>query len=331
MLNNLEWYKDMGFLEFLRDVGKYARMGPMMAKESVKRRLASEEGISFTEFSYQLLQGYDFVHLHRHHGVNVQVGGSDQWGNITAGTDLLRKLPGGAELEAGGGGGGEGGGGGAFGVTFPLLLTADGKKFGKSEGGAVWLGADKLSPYRFYQYLFRTPDADVTKFLRMLTFLDLGEIEALEQTMERGEDYRPNTAQRLLAEEVTRFVHGEAGVELAQKATAALAPGSKADLDAETLAALAEELPTSALGAAEVVGAPVAEVLAKCGLQPSKGAARRLIKGGGVRLNNRRVESDEEVVGATDVLQSSAGELMLVAAGKKNKHIVRVARGAVAA
>ena len=216
-------------------------------------------------------------------------------------------------------------------MTFPLLLTADGKKFGKSEGGAVWLGADKLSPYRFYQYLFRTPDADVTKFLRMLTFLDLGEIEALEQTMERGEDYRPNTAQRLLAEEVTRFVHGEAGVELAQKATAALAPGSKADLDAETLAALAEELPTSALGAAEVVGAPVAEVLAKCGLQPSKGAARRLIKGGGVRLNNRRVESDEEVVGATDVLQSSAGELMLVAAGKKNKHIVRVARGAVAA
>ena len=139
-------------------------------------------------------------------------------------------------------------------MTFPLLLTADGKKFGKSEGGAVWLGADKLSPYRFYQYLFRTPDADVIKFLRMLTFLDLCEIEALEQAMERGEGYRPNTAQRLLAEEVTRFVHGEAGVELAQKATAALAPGSKADLEAETLAALAEELPTSALGAACVGG-----------------------------------------------------------------------------
>merc|ERR1719161_3516228 len=150
----------------------------------------------------------------------------------------------------------------------------------KSEGGAIWLGAEKLSPYRFYQYLFRTPDADVAKFLRMLTFLDLAEVEALEREMAQGEGYRPNTAQRLLAEEVTRFVHGQAGVDLAQKATAALAPGSKADLDAETLAAIAEELPTSALG-------------------------------------------EEEVVGAADVLQSSAGELMLVAAGKKNKHIVR--------
>ena len=209
-------------------------------------------------------------------------------------------------------------------MTFPLLLTADGKKFGKSESGAVWLGAEKLSPYKFYQYLFQTPDADVIKFLRMLTFLELEEIEAMGRAMAE-EGYRPNTAQRLLAEEVTRFVHGDVGVELARKATAALAPGSKGDLDAETLAAIAEELPTSALGVDEVVGAPVAEVLAKCGLQPSKGAARRLIKGGGVRLNNRKVESDEQAVEAADVLESSAGGLLLVAAGKKNKHIVRVA------
>jgi len=324
MANNLDWYGGMGVLDFLRDVGKHARVGHMLGKESVRRRLEGE-GMSFTEFSYQLLQGYDFVHLFRDEGVQVQVGGSDQWGNITAGTDLIRRL--GADGGPAGGAGGEGeeeaAEPSAFGLTFPLLLTSDGRKFGKSEGGAVWLSADKLSPYRFYQYLFGTPDSDVVKFLKMLTFLPLEEVDAVERAM--GEEgYRPNTAQRLLAAEVTRFVHGDRGLDLALKATAALAPGSKSELDAPTLEAILEDVPSSALAEAEVVGAPLADVMAACGIQPSKAAARRMIKGGGVRVNNRRVEEEGHVLAAEEVLAASRGGLVLISAGKKNKHIVRV-------
>jgi len=192
IVNNLDWYGGMGFLTFLRDVGKYARVGTMLSKDSVKTRLNSDTGISFTEFSYQLLQGYDFVHLLQNHGVNVQIGGSDQWGNITAGTELARKILGGEE----------GDGVECYGLTFPLLVDSTGKKFGKSEGGALWLRADMLSPYKFYQYLFATVDADVVKFLKMLTFLPMAEIAAMEAAMQE-EGYMPNTAQRLLAEEAT--------------------------------------------------------------------------------------------------------------------------------
>ena len=195
VMNNLDWFGTMGFLEFLREVGKYARVGTMMAKDSVKTRLDSEQGMSFTEFSYQLLQGYDFCHLFKEHDVRVQVGGSDQWGNITAGTDLIRRL---ADKE------------GAWGVTFPLLLKADGRKFGKSEDGAVWLSPERLSPYKFYQYMLQSTDADVVRFMRMLTFVPLAEIEAIEAGMS-AEGYVPNTAQKRLAEEVTRFVHGVRG------------------------------------------------------------------------------------------------------------------------
>ncbi|CAD7703560.1 unnamed protein product [Ostreobium quekettii] len=211
ILNNLDWFGGMQFLEFLRDVGKFARVGVMLAKDSVKTRLASEEGISFTEFTYQLLQGYDFFHLCRTEGVKVEIGGSDQWGNITAGTDLTRKLwkPEYGDAPV------------VFGLTFPLLLDSEGRKFGKSEGGAVWLSADKLSPYKFYQHLFATTDADVFRFLRMLTFLPLEEIAALEEAMKGTPEsgYLPNTAQRRLAEEVTEFVHGKEGLLQAQRAT----------------------------------------------------------------------------------------------------------------
>ena len=329
LANNLDWYGGMELLDFLRGVGKFARMGTMLGKDSVKTRLASEAGLSFTEFSYQLLQGYDFAHLYREAGVNVQVGGSDQWGNILAGTDLIRKLhPAGGEDAAQEEG--KAAGGGAHGLTFPLLLTADGKKFGKSEGGALWLRANKLSPYKFYQYLFATPDADVAKFLRMLTFLDLDEIAALEASM-AAEGYRPNTVQRRLAEEVTRFVHGEEGLQLALNATAALAPGSKTVLDAPTLVAIKDDVPNSPLARAEVVGAPLADVMAKCGIQPSKAAARRMIKGGGVRVNNTRVTEDDYALADADVLRAEGGNpseaqlgLVLVTAGKKNKHLVTV-------
>ncbi len=198
ILNNDEWYKDFSFIDFLREVGRLFRMGPMLSKDSVKTRLQSEEGMSFTEFSYQMLQGYDFFHLNEKHGVSVQMGGSDQWGNITAGTEFIRKR---SKAPV-------------FGVTFPLLTRSDGKKFGKTEGGAIWLSSHRLSPYQFYQYFIQVPDADVVKYLKVLTFLDLKEIESLEKSMQDS-SYVPNSVQKVLAREVTRFVHGPEGVEAA--------------------------------------------------------------------------------------------------------------------
>eukprot|EP00899_Mesostigma_viride_P027938 jgi/Mesvir1/8329/Mv12592-RA.2 len=279
-LNNLDWFGRMGMLEFLRDVGRYARVGTMMTKDSVRTRLESEQGISFTEFSYQLLQGYDFVHLRKHHGVNVQVGGSDQWGNIVAGTDLIGKLLRKEEDASD-----------AFGLTFPLLLRSDGSKFGKSESGALWLSADKLSPYLFYQYLFKTPDADVIKFLKMLTFVDLDEIERIEAAMRGGAEagYAANDAQKRLAEEVTRFVHGEEGLQQALKATEGLRPGSATQLDVKTLEAIAADVPSTVLPRTSIAGAPLVDIMTAIGLTKSKSEARKLVRGGGAYLNNEKV------------------------------------------
>ncbi len=179
-------------MTFLRDVGKHFSVGVMMSKDSVKARMESEEGMSFTEFSYQLLQGYDFYHLHANHGVSVQIGGSDQWGNITAGIDYTRKVTGKP----------------VFGLTMPLLTKSDGQKFGKSEQGAIWMSGEKLSPFEFYQYLVRSADNDVIRLLKMLTFVDLGTIRDLEHQMKES-GYVPNTAQRLLAEAITNLVHGQ--------------------------------------------------------------------------------------------------------------------------
>lgn len=305
-VNNYDWWKGISLLEFLRDVGKYARVGTMMAKESVKKRLNSEEGMSFTEFTYQLLQGYDFVHLNRELGVTVQLGGSDQWGNITAGTDLVRRLREQEEV--------------VFGLTWPLLLKSDGSKFGKSEGGAIWLAAEMLSPYKFYQYLFATPDADVTKFMRMLTFMDLKEIAAIEAAMQ-GSDYEPNTAQRRLAEEVTRFVHGEERLQEAISATKALAPGAATKLDAPALAAIADDIPSKLLDHSEVLNCSVVDLAVLAGLFPSKGAARRLLKQGGLYMNNEKVVDELQFVRNEDLL---GGQMLLLASGKKNKMVVWV-------
>ncbi|PKU80624.1 tyrosyl-tRNA synthetase [Dendrobium catenatum] len=184
-------------------------VGTMMTKDSVKKRLMSEEGISFTEFTYQLLQGYDFLHMFKNMGVNVQIGGSDQWGNITAGTELIRKI---FQVE------------GAYGLTFPLLLNNDESKFGKSEGGAIWLSPAMMPPYKFYQYFLFVPNEDVVRFLKLLTFLDLKEIQELEETMKKP-GYVLKSTQRRLAEEVTRFVHGAEGLAEAMKATEAVKPG----------------------------------------------------------------------------------------------------------
>ena len=333
VVNNLEWYGSMGMLQFLADVGRKARVGVMLAKDSVRSRMDGE-GMSYTEFTYQLLQGYDFVHLAREHGVQVQVGGSDQWGNITAGTDLLRRF--GVRVERGGISDGadtgscasddEGAqdgdvdGDNAFhGATFPLLLKSDGTKFGKSESGAVWLSPDRLSPYHFYQHLLGVADADVGNLLRRLTFLPLDYIAEMERAIEE----KPQAAQRRLAEEVTRFVHGTAGLEQAQRATAGLAPG-KVDgvaLDIETLKSIADEIPLAEVPRSEVEGASLVDVMVSIGMQQSKGAARRLIANGGGYVNNVKVTDAARIISRDDIL---GGEMVLLGAGKKNKKVVRV-------
>lgn len=294
----------MSCIEFLRDVGRYFRVGPMLAKDSVRTRLQSEEGMSFTEFSYQVLQGYDFLHLFDKLQVEVQLGGSDQWGNITAGTDLIRKV----HSKA------------AHGLTFPLITRSDGKKFGKSEQGAIWLSPEKLSPYEFYQYLFRVTDADVIKLMRMLTFMELEEIQQFEREMTEA-NYAPNTAQKRLAEEVTRIVHGEQGVQAALKATQGMMPGAETALDAATLESLGSDVPTCSLARGDVVGAKFIDLLIQAGLQPSKGQARRLVENGGAYLNNAKITSADHTITETDLIDQ---RLLLVAVGKKNKLVVKV-------
>lgn len=309
ILNNYDWWKDFSFLDFLKQVGRFARIGPMIAKESVKKRLESEQGLSFTEFSYQLLQGYDFLYLFQNKGVNVQIGGSDQWGNITAGTELIRKiLQPDSDNEA-------------YGLTFPLLLKSDGSKFGKSEDGAIWLSPSMLSPYKFYQYFFSVPDADVIRFLRILTFLDLEEIDELEKDMKRP-GYVPNTAQQRLAEEVTRFVHGEDGLNEAVKATEALRPGAETKLDWKTIEAIAEDVPSCSLAYDQVLNVSLVDLSVSAGLFESKSAARRLLKQGGVYLNNNRVDSESKRIEPQDIVDD---KVLLLSAGKKNKVVVRIA------
>ncbi|HSX12275.1 MAG TPA: tyrosine--tRNA ligase [Rhabdochlamydiaceae bacterium] len=303
-LNNDEWLAPFHFIDFLRDVGKHFRINQMMAKEMVRTRLDSEEGMSFTEFSYQILQAYDFYHLFKERNVILQMGGSDQWGNITAGIELIRKLAG----ET------------AYGLTFPLLTRSDGKKFGKTEEGAVWLSHDRLSPYEFYQYLFRIPDADVVRLMKMITFMDLDEIQEYEAQMGRS-DYVPNTAQKKLAEEVTRIMHGKKGFELALRVTQAAAPGSKAKLDLETLQAISKEMPHVSLDKKEIVGQKFVDVAVKINILPSKGEATRLIQNGGAYLNDEKVEDaalriqEEHIIG---------GKYLLMGAGKKKKILIKV-------
>lgn len=304
ILDNFDWYRNFAFVDFLREVGKHFRLGPMLAKDSVKTRLNSEEGMSFTEFSYQLLQGYDFLHLFREYGVHVQMGGSDQWGNITAGTDLIRKTEGAS----------------CFGLTFPLLTRSDGKKFGKSEGGAIYLSQRKLSPYEFYQYFYRMPDADVSKLMRLLTFMEMDEIHSWEAKM-ASEDYEPNSAQRRLAEAVTQLIHGEEGVKAAANATAAAAPGSEATLDASMLESIATQVPSCDLQREEVVSTKLIDLMVSSGGQKSKGEARRLMRNGGAYLNNVRIEDEAYTVQEKDLIE---GRLLLLGLGKKKKLIIRV-------
>ncbi len=302
MLNNYDWFSKFSFLHFLRDVGKNFRVGAMLGKDSVRSRLESPEGMSFTEFSYQTLQAYDFYHLKKEHGVTLQIGGSDQWGNITAGIDYAKRM--GFE--------------GLFGLTMPLLTTSDGKKLGKSEKGAVWLSSKKLSAYEFYQYFVRQQDADVIRLLRLLTFVEMEEIAHLEEKFNRGE-LEPNALQKRLADEVTKIVHGQEALNKAQMATKGLQPGQEATLSASVLNSL--EVPKKLFQKNEIVGKRLLDLLAEAALSPSKGEARRLMQNGGVYLNNEKIEDEKRLIGEDDLIDK---QLLLLSTGKKNKLLIEV-------
>ena len=300
LVDNYDWLGQLSLIPFLRDVGKHFSVPVMLAKESVRARLAS--GISFTEFSYQLLQAYDFRELARRHGCSMQMGGSDQWGNITAGIELIRRMDGAT----------------GYGLTHPLVARSDGAKMGKSESGTVWLDAEKTSPYELYQFWLNTPDADVIRFLKFYTFLPLAEIEALRDTTERAPEKRE--AQRVLAREVTRLVHGDEGVRDAETITASLFSGDVTGLSAAQLEQAFAGAPTTAL-AADDLGTPLVDVLVRVGLAESKRRGRELLTTGAIQVNGRKVAGADAVLSGDVVLP---GGFVVLRKGKKTFHIARL-------
>ena len=303
MANNADWLTTIPLTDFLRDVGKHFTIGYMTAKESVKSRV--ESGLSFTEFSYMLLQAYDFLKLYEEQGATIQLGGSDQWGNITAGTELIRRAAGGK----------------AHGFVMPLVTNASGTKFGKTEAGTIWLDAERTSPYRFYQFWFNADDRDVISYLKYFTWLERDDIEALEAEMEANPGRRG--AQRALARAVTTLVHGEEATEAAERAGRALFGGDLGALDAKALAEVFEEAPSIELPADRFDGDGVAvvDLLVEAGLTASKGEARRTIQGGGVRVGDDRVEDIDRTVTRADAVD---GAVMVLRKGKKSVALVRL-------
>ncbi len=313
LLDNAEWLGRLGYLEVLRDVGKHFSVNAMVQRDSVATRLATrEQGISYTEFSYMVLQAYDFRHLHRHHGCTVQMGGSDQFGNIVSGIDLIRRLDAAAD--------GEGGGGpAAFGVTSPLVTTADGRKIGKTEEGSVWLSPALTSPYRFHQYWMNASDADAGRFLRWFTLLPREEIEPLEADLAQRPQER--AAQRRLAAEVTDLIHGPAERRRAEAAAEAIFAGRVRELDPATLREVVAELPASEHSAAtlEGEGADLASVLVEAGAARSKREAREFLAQGAVAVNGERVDASRRLVG-TDLLEDG---IILLRRGRRQWHATR--------
>lgn len=308
LVNNADWIGPISYLEFLRDVGKHFTINWMVAKDSVRSRMEGEGGISYTEFSYMLLQAYDFYHLRRAYDCELQVGATDQWGNITAGCELIRR-----KLSST-----------AWGLVFPLLTKADGTKYGKSASGAVWLDARRTSPYRFYQFFVQSEDADVGKLLRTLTFLDREEIEHLEAETANNPGRR--LAQKRLAEEMTTLVHGRSACDDAIRASALLFGGDPTGVSASALDDIAAEVPTFDLPAASIAGdgMPLIQLLADSGLCPSKGQARKDIQAGGIYVNHTRVTDIARTVGEADLLHE---RFILLRKGKRNYLLVRVSAG----
>lgn len=301
LVNNLDWTQQLSALDFLRDVGKYFRVGTMVKKEIVSARLNSDEGISYTEFSYQVLQGYDFLELNRQYGCTLQTGGSDQWGNLTSGTELIRKVQGNSVH--------------AYGT--PLITNSDGTKFGKSEGNAIWLDAEMCSPYTFYQFWLNTSDADVVERLKIFTFLTREQIEAL--AVEVAERPFKRQAQRELAWLVTSLVHGEDATEKVIAASAAVfGNGDLNDIDLATLQAVIAELPSAQVRADEL---GILNVLHTSGLSDSQSAARRTVNEGGAYVNNEKVDGIDTELSAANFLH---GRYAIVRRGKKNMAVVEL-------
>jgi tyrosyl-tRNA synthetase len=305
LMNNADWLLSLNLVDFLRDVGKHFTVNYMISKDSVKMRLDREDGISFTEFSYMLLQSYDFLYLHDHAGCTIQSGGSDQWGNITAGVELIRRMRG---KPAGA-------------LVYPLITKADGTKFGKTESGAVWLSPQRTSPYRFYQFWLNTDDRDVLGYLKYFTWLDEKEIGGLESVLIQQPEQRE--AQRRLAREMTGAVHGQTALQKAEQASQVLFGGEVSGLTAAEVADIFADVPSGQIQGSLLQGDGLAivDLLMECQAVPSKGEARRAIEGGGIYLNNRRVGDAALKVLWTDVID---GQFLVLRRGRKNYWLVQI-------
>ena len=303
MLNNADWLCSLNLLEFLRDIGKHFSVNEMIKRDSVRTRLEEREhGISYTEFSYMLMQAYDFLYLFRNHVCTIQMGGSDQWGNILSGKELIRRIESGR----------------AEGITFPLLTTSTGRKFGKTEEGSVWLDADRTSPYQMYQYWLQTADADVVRYLKLFTFLRQDQIRELELEVDMRPEKRE--AQRVLAAEATALVHGAHIVQSVEAVSRILFQASDEIPTAATVTMLSREMPVTEVNRTELGGGiGLVDLLVRTQLAESKGAARKLIEGGGVYLSNERQSDPRKTVSAEDLRWPGA---ILLRAGKKNYHLV---------
>ncbi|MEN9340235.1 MAG: hypothetical protein RIQ62_1547 [Bacteroidota bacterium] len=304
LMNNYDWFKGMSFLQFIRDVGKHISVNYMMAKDSVQKRL--ETGMSFTEFSYQLVQGYDFYYLNQNHGVKLQMGGSDQWGNIVTGTELIRRK---SEGEA-------------FAFTAPLIKKADGGKFGKTESGNIWLDAAKTSPYKFYQFWLNVSDADAESYIKIFTFLPKTDIEALVAEHQNAPHLR--LLQKKLAQEITTLVHSADDYAFAVKASEILFSEHTADalraLDEKQLLDIMEGVPTYSISQAELQsGIPMVELLAGTGILASKSEARKLLQAGGIGINKEKVADTDALVSTSALLNQ---KYILVQKGKKNYYLL---------
>ncbi|GAB4107728.1 tyrosine--tRNA ligase [Echinicola sediminis] len=311
LVNNYDWMSQFSFLDFIRDVGKHITVNYMMSKDSVKRRLEEGNGLSFTEFSYQLIQGYDFYHLYKNKNCTMQLGGSDQWGNIVTGTELIRRKEGGS----------------AYALTVPLITKADGSKFGKTEGGSVWLDPEKTSPYAFYQFWLNVSDEDAAKYIRIFTTLDKASIEQLEK--EHAEAPHLRVLQKEIAKEITIMVHSEADYEMALKASSILFGKSSTEdlaaLDERTFLQVFEGVPQVEISQEEFDGLDgVLDLLGDKGqgiIFKSKGEARKMIQGGGVSINKNKLSDPQATANELELLQ---GKYLLVQKGKKNYSIIKV-------
>jgi tyrosyl-tRNA synthetase len=305
VMNNADWLLSLDLVSFLRDVGKHFTVNYMITKDSVRTRLEREDGISFTEFSYMLLQSYDFVHLHDAAGCKLQTGGSDQWGNITAGVELIRRMRGGT----------------AYGMVYPLITKSDGTKFGKTESGAVWLSAQRTSPYRFYQFWLNTTDKDVIPYLKYFTWRSQAEISDLEAALSEHPEQRE--AQRVLARDMTALAHDTTALDKAEQASQALFGGEIRGLSGEEIADIFAEVPSSEMPRQPISEGSVAvlDLLVSSGIAKSKGEARRAVSEGGIYLNNLRISDAAQAVAPGDILD---GRFLLLRKGKKTYHLIKV-------